>query len=67
MTLEILCAPSFPENEAADLHKTASELGITTEVLIRNAVRAFVSQCVPTQKAEPCADMVSLAKCVPTH
>ncbi len=67
MTLEILCAPIFPENEDADLHKTASELGVTTEVLIRNAVRTFVSQCVPTQKAEPCGDMVSLAECVPTH
>ena len=67
MTLEILCAPTFPAKEDAELHEMATKLGITPEALIRNAVIDFSSRCVPTQNAAPLAGKISLADCVPTH
>jgi len=67
MMLEILCAPTFPAKEDAELHEMATKLGITPEALIRSAVIDFSSKCVPTQNAAPLAGVVSLADCVPTH
>lgn len=67
MTLEILCAPTFPDDEYKELHETAAALGITPEALIRRAVKSFNSQCVPTQRAAAGSSSPSIAPCVPTH
>lgn len=67
MELEILCEPSFPANESAELHKIADELGMTPEEVIRYAVRDFVAECVPTQSAAPTFAEAFASKCVPTH
>ena len=66
MMLEILCVTSFTSREAVELEKAASELGISKEVLIRNAVRYFSAECVPTQKATKGQPLASPAECVPT-
>lgn len=69
MTLEILCAPTFPADESRALYAAAAALGITTEALIRRAVRIFAEECVPTQQeAETPTDGAALlADRVPTH
>lgn len=66
MMLEILCVPSFTTREAVELGNAASELGISKDVLIRNAVRYFSAECAPTQKAAKGQPLASLAECAPT-
>ena len=50
MELDILCTPSFSPEESKAIDSIALELGITREEVIRNAVKLFVAQCVPTQR-----------------
>lgn len=49
MVLEILCTPDFSDDEIKDIEQAAASLGITPEEVVRNAVRRFAAQCVPTQ------------------
>lgn len=49
MTLEILCTPRLSKAEAAALDKIAAARNTTRENLVREAVRIFSAQCVPTQ------------------
>lgn len=49
MPLEILCTPRLSKAEAAALDKIAATLNTTREKLVREAVRIFSAQCVPTQ------------------
>ena len=48
MNLEILCTPRLSKAEAATLDKIAATRNTTREKLIREAVRIFAAQCVPT-------------------
>jgi len=49
MSLEILCTPRLSKAEAAALDKIAAARNTTREKLVREAVRIFSAQCVPTQ------------------
>ena len=51
MDLDILCEVHFFDDEERDIESAANALGITREELIRSAVKSFVAECVPTQKA----------------
>lgn len=49
MELEILCTPKFSKAESAELDRLAARLHTTREKIVREAVRDFSAQCVPTQ------------------
>lgn len=50
MSLDILCEVTFPAKEDAALTRVAILLGKSKEEVVREAVRFYSSQCVPTQK-----------------
>ena len=49
MAIEILCRPSFTDEEIASIDAQAKRLGMTREEFVRRAVYLFASACVPTQ------------------
>lgn len=49
MAIEILCRPSFTDEEIASIDAQAKRLGMTREEFVRRAVSLFASACVPTQ------------------
>lgn len=51
MSLDILCEVKFNPKEEAALDSAARRLGMTKEEVVREAVRSFVSQYVPTHSA----------------
>jgi len=51
MSFEVLCAPYFPAKEAEALEQAARAAHVSTSQFIREAVRRFSAQCVPTQGA----------------
>ena len=48
----ILCTPKFSTEEYEEIGRVAVKFGMTREKFIRQAVRFFCDQCVPTQMAE---------------
>lgn len=52
MELEILCTPEFTDDEMEEIDAAARSLGTTREDVIRQSVRFFASQCVPTHSGE---------------
>lgn len=51
MSLDILCEVKFNAKEEMALDSAAKRLGKTKEEVVREAVKIFASQCVPTHKA----------------
>ena len=51
MSFEVLCVPYFPADEAAALDDAARQMGTTPDVVIRDAVKFFAGECVPTHDA----------------
>ena len=51
MSLDIPCEVKFNQKEEAALDSAAKRLGKTKEEVVREAVKFFVSQCVPTHPA----------------
>jgi hypothetical protein len=50
MSIDILAEVKFTDKEEAALIEAAAALGKTKEEVVREAVRFFVAECVPTQK-----------------
>lgn len=51
MSLDILCEVKFNERDGAELERAAALLGKTKEEVVREAVRLYAAQCVPTHAA----------------
>ena len=49
MSFEILCESYFSADEVDAIEQASKKLNLTTEDLIRRAVKFFASRCVPTQ------------------
>ena len=48
MDIDILCEVDFPANECEAIAEVASRLGMTTQEVVRSAVKLYSAECVPT-------------------
>lgn len=53
MSLDILCEVKFSAKDNAALDRAATLLGKSREDIVREAVRLYAAQCVPTHKRTP--------------
>lgn len=49
MTMEILCTPYFTDTERDEINRCAEKVHMSAEKFVREAVKFFAAQCVPTQ------------------
>lgn len=52
MNIDILCEVKFSERDNAALDRAATLLHMSREDVVREAVRLYTAQCVPTQKSD---------------
>lgn len=67
MQLEILCTPKFDSEESSAVDAIATLLGISREDAVREAVKFFAAECVPTHKANGKPNPSSCRMCAHTR